>query len=216
MTAPTSSLSAIQALGLYDGIGDVYVAKVLTKGDATTPPTYETPILACEGVQISLAPSYAEGTQSASNRVIRKIKRLTSMALTVQYPRMLPEVLAYINGRALDAKGGEVVGDAISPEFAVGVRATRDDGTDVMRWLLMGSLTEGNLDHATREDGTIAYQIPTLEGTFIPIAYEHTEGEGATVLKVHPVQYKVDTAAESAGYAAATFFAAVVGPWTTE
>lgn len=210
MSAPVSTLDAIQAMGLYDGIGDVYVAKITNKGTAETAPTYETPILACEGVQVSLQPQYAEGSQSASNRVIRKSRRLTSITVTVQYPRMLPDVMAYIHGRTLDANGGEVVGDNVSPEFALGIKATRDDGTAVMRWLLMGTLSEGNLDHATREDGTIAYQIPTLEGSFLPLAYEYNEGS----VKVHPVQYKADTAAEDGAWTEDNFFAAVRGPWS--
>jgi len=211
MSAPVSTLNAIQAMGVYDGLGDIYLAKMTDKGNASTPPTWETPILACEGVQISLQPQYAEGSQSASNRVIRKQKRLTSLSVTVQYPRMLPEVMAYIHGRSLDANGGETVGDNISPEFAMGIKATRDDGTVVMRWLYMGTLTEGNLDHATREDGTITYQIPTLEGSFLPISYEHTEGG----VKVHPVQYKLDTENSGAAWTEDTFFAAVVGPWAS-
>ena len=211
MSAPVSTLDAIQAMGLYDGIGDIYVAKMTNKGTQDAAPTYEDPILACEGVQISLQPQYAEGSQSASNRVIRKSKRLTSISVTVQYPRMLPKVMAYIHGRSLDASGGEVVGDNVSPEFALGVKATRDDGTVVMRWLLMCTLSEGNLDHATREDGTIAYQIPTLEGSCLPLAYEYAEGD----VLVHPIQYKADTADEDCDWTEDNFFQAVRGPWSS-
>lgn len=218
MSAPVSTLDAIQAMGLYDGLGDIYLARMTNKGTGTAAPTYETPILACEGVQVSLQPQYAEGSQSASNRVIRKSRRLTSISVTVQYPRMLPEVMAYLHGRKLDSNGGETVGDNVSPEFAVGIKATRDDGSAVMRWLHMCTLSEGNLDHATREDGTIAYQIPTLEGSALPLAYEYSEpalDEGGEAVKVHPIQYKVDTAKSGAKWTEDNFFKQVVGPWST-
>ena len=130
---------------------------------------------------------------------------------------MLPQVMAYLHGRKIDANGGETVGDNVSPEFAVGIKATRDDGSAVMRWLFMCTLSEGNLDHATREDGTIAYQIPTLEGSALPLAYEYDEpalDTGSDAVKVHPIQYKADTAEAGGKWTEDNFFTAVVGPWS--
>lgn len=211
MPRPTSTLAELQELGVFSGLGDVYIAFLTTKGDKSTAPTYETPILAAEGINVTLTPNYAEGSLSASNRTIRKMKILKSVGVSLEYPRIKAAVLAALHGQEIDELGGEAVGDATPADIALGIKATRDDGTMVMRWLFCGQLTEGNNEHQTEEDGAINYATPTLEGDFVPLPYEVTTASGKGM---HVIQYKADTANADCDWTDATFFQAVCGPWT--
>ena len=207
----TSTLAELQALGLYNGVGDVHVAMLKTEDTESTPPVYDTPVVAAEAVSVGLTPEYAEGTQSASNRVIRRTKILKTIGVSVEYPRMKALVRAAVLGRAMDDKGGEVAGDAMAPLCAVGVSATRDDGTMLMRWIYKVRFSEGQRTDKTQEDGTVAYTIPTLDGIGVPTTYLHTGKDGK---KVHIVQYVADTANADCTWTPDTFFAQVVGPWS--
>ena len=205
-----STLEMLQELGLYVGMGDIYLAKMLTKGTASVPPTYAAPYLACEGISCGLTPQYAEGKQAASDRMIRKTKILTGMNIKLEYPRVLPEVRCDMLGRTMDANGGELIGDGMAPDFAVGVCATRDDGTKMMRWIYDVQFAEGDTQMKTMEDGTIEYQIPTIDGVGSRLAYEHALEDGKTV---RLTEYVYDTAGKESPMTAEAFFAAVQAPW---
>lgn len=206
-----STLEKLQALGLYAGMGDIYLAKVTSEGTSSVPPAFETPYLACEGIKCGLTPRYAEGKQPASDRMIRNIKIMVGMDVKLEYPRVLPHVRCDVLGRTLTADGAELVGDGMPPKFAVGVCATRDDGSKLMRWIYMVQFAEGETTMETMEDGTIKYQIPTLEGTGERIAYEHKLDGGKTV---RLTEYVYDTAGKDAPMTAETFFSKVQTPWT--
>lgn len=206
----TSTLAELQALGLYNGVGDIYVAMLKTEDTETEAPIYDTPVVAAEAVSIGLTPEFAEGTQSASNRVIRKLKILKTMGVALEYPRMKATVRAAVLGRAMDDKGGEVAGDAMAPLCAVGVSATRDDGTQLMRWIYKVRFAEGQSTDKTQEDGALTYTIPTMEGVGVPTTYLHAGADGK---KAHIVQYVADTANAECKWTPETFFAKVVGPW---
>lgn len=205
-TTFAADLAALQALGLYTGVSDVYIAIQSAEGTSTTPPTYEAPFLACELTEVGLTPTYSEGKLAASNRSIRKRKVLTGMTTKVSYPRMLPEKRAKVLGH--DIVGSrEILSDGAAPKCAVGIAETRDDGTMVMRWVLQGEFAEGEVSAKSEEDDTISYTIPTLEHTATRIAYRMTVGEGRIV---RPVEIICDTAlAANKDVTPETFFAAV-------
>ncbi len=211
-TPVTSNLEQLVQLGLYTGMGDIYLARMTKEDTATTPPEYAMPYLAMEGIRCGLTPQYAEGSQSASNRTIRKIRMLTGIDVALEYPRELPEVRCDVLGQQMDENGGERGGDGMAPLFAVGVMATRDDGTSLMRWIYKVRFSEGNAEMRTEEEGTIAYQIPTLEGKGVRLAYEAARTDGK---KEHLVQYKMDTANAKCKMTPEAFFAKVQGPWDT-
>ena len=207
----TSNLEKLNELGLYVGMGDIYLAKMTKEDTPTTKPEYGTPYLACEGITAGLTPKYAAGTQSASDRTIRNLNLLTGMDVKVEYPRVLPEVRCDMLGRERDESGGELVGDGMAPLFAVGVYATRDDGTYLMRWIYKVRFSEGKTDMKTMEDGTIAYQIPTLEGKGVRLAYRHATASGK-ILRL--TEYVYDSAGKEKPMTPAEFFSAVRYPWT--
>lgn len=189
-TTFAADLAALQALGLYTGVSDVYIAMQTSEGTNASAPTYDTPFLACEATEVGLTPSYQEGKLSASNRSIRKRKVLTGMVTKVSYPRMAADKRAQVLGH--DVSGGkEILSDGAAPKCAVGVAETRDDGTMVMRWVLQGEFAEGEVSAKSEEDDAISYQIPTLEHTATRVAYRMSVGEGRTV---RPVEIICDTA----------------------
>ena len=210
MEGITSNLELLSALGLFVGMGDIYLARMTKEDTASTPPEYATPYLAMEGIRCGLTPQYAEGKQSASDRTIRNIRLLTGMDVAMEYARVLAEVRCDVLGRTMDERGGELVADGMAPYFGVGVLATRDDGTCLMRWIYKVRFSEGAGEMRTMEDGTITYQIPTLEGKGVRLAYGVARGEGKIE---HPVQYEMDTANGKCKMDVNSFFAQVQGPW---
>lgn len=205
-----SNLELLNELGLYTGMGDIYLAEMTTEDTATTPPAYATPYLACEGITCGLTPQYAEGSQSASDRTIRKLSMMTGMEIKAEYPRVLPAVRCHMLGREMDANGGELVGDGMPPLFAVGVYATRDDGTYLMRWIYKVRFHEGATNMKTMEDGAIEYQIPTIEGDGVRLSYRHETAGGSTV---RLTEYVYDSAGQESPMTPETFFSQVRGPW---
>ena len=210
LTTVNSTLEELVKLGLFNGMGDIYLAMMTKEDTATTKPEYGTPYLACEGITCGLTPQYAQGKQSASNRTIRNLSMMTGMDVKVEYPRVLPAVRCHMLGRELDANGGELVGDGMAPLFAVGVYATRDDGTYLMRWIYKVRFHEGTTNMQTMEDGTLNYQIPTIEGNGVRLSYIH---KGANGKPVCLTEYCYDSAGKENPMTPEEFFAQVRGPW---
>ena len=105
------------------------------------------------------------------------------------------------------ANGNEILGDKAQPKCAVGVCETRDDGTMVMRWILQGEFSEGEVTATTEEDDTLSYTIPTLEHAGVRVPYRMSIGNGAYM---RPVEIICDTALEAnQAVTPEKFFAAV-------
>ena len=205
-----SSAALLNELGLFVGMGDVYLAEMTTEDTAATPPVYGTPYLAVEGISCGLTPVYAEGSLNASDKSVRSLKMMTGMDVAMESPRVLPKVRCHVLGREMDENGGELVGDGMPPLMAVGVYATRDDGTYLMRWIYKVRFSEGKTDMKTGEDGTIAYQIPTLEGKGVRLAYRHKTAGGKTV---RLTEYVYDSAKQEEPMTPEEFFSQVRYPW---
>lgn len=205
-TTFAADLAALEVLGLFTGVSDIYAAMMTKEGSASEPPTYDKPFLLCETTEAGLTPTYAEGKLTASNRSIRRRKMLTGMTTKVSYPRVTAANRAKVLGRAVSG-GREIIGDGMTPKCAIGLSETRDDGTMVMRWILQGEFAEGDVTAKSEEDDTIAYTIPTLEHTSVRVAYRMALGDGTFV---RPVQIVCDTAlAANKAMTPETFFASV-------
>ena len=211
-TPVVGTLAQLQALGINDGVGDIYAAIMSTEDTGTSAPTYGDVDLIAEAVDFSLTPNYAETTKSASNRTIRKLKRLTTIDFSATIPRITPAMRQRYFGRVVDANGGELVSDTLAPLCAIGVCITRDDDTKFMVWLLKARLNEGALSAKTREDGTIEYQDQTIEASGVKLSYMWTDSD---TNEHSVVMYAADTADESCQWTESTFFAAVRAPWST-
>ena len=211
-TPSPGTLAQLQNLGLYDGVGDIYAALMTTEDTTTSVPVYGDVDLIAETVDFSLTRNYAESTKSASNRTIRKIKRLTTVDFSATIPRMTAAMRQKYFGHVVDANGGELIADALAPQCAIGLCETRDDDTVLMRWLLKVRLNEGDVSASTREDGTIEYHDPTIEGSAVKLTYVYTDSANH---EWGIVEYMADTADENCQWTRDTFFAQVRGPWST-
>ena len=132
----TSSLEQLQTLGLYNGVGDIYLAMMTKEGTETEKPTFTKPQVAAEGVEVGLTPVYSEGSQSASNRTVRKVKILMGYDVRIAYPRMLAAIRDYILAHTRDAKGGSVMGEGRSTASIWNTRRRGHQGDARRRHLL--------------------------------------------------------------------------------
>lgn len=205
-TTLTSTLDELQPLGVFTGMGDIYIAVMTTPDSPTSAPDYAAPILAAEGVSFGITPEYAEGSLSASDRTIRKRKMPTGYTIRMEYPRIKAAVRAYLLGHAVDAKGGALLSDADAPYVAVGYAARRDSGKPLCRWLYKVKFSEQTIEDKTAEDGTIDYRIPVLEGDCVRCDNLITLPDGSCV---RPLRYDADLEDESCTWTEETFFAAV-------
>ena len=152
--------------GIFTGMLDVYVAKMLTDDSASTKPTYGAPQVLGMGIEVSITPNYAEGELYASNVVARRTRRITSYSVTINTEAMDPALVAYATGRTKDANGAQLIkGDNVSGKVALGLVRTKDNGAKEYWWLYKGELAEAAVSART-STASIEYQTPSLEGTF--------------------------------------------------
>lgn len=196
-------------LGLYNGVTSM-VAAIMDKEDTTsTSPEYGKVFLCGEGIEYGLTPKHAEGELYGSNTAIRKDSVINTYDFKANLARILPNAANLLLGRVVDKNGVELVSDRVAPYVAIGFAATRDDGSRVYHWLFKGRLKEETVTFKTKS-GSIEYQTPTLEGTFVHRRDEVTITEGEKTIKMHPLIAKLDTAGgPEQETLAKTFFASV-------
>lgn len=206
-----STLEDIQKLGLFTGMGDIYMAIITKMETPTEAATYGKPQLIAEGISFGLTPVYAEGKVSASDRSIRKTKNPTGYTLKMEYPRILAAVRSYLLGHRVDAKGGELLGSGVEPPYvAIGYSATRDSGKPMLRWLYKVRFTEQTLEDKTEEEGTLDYRIPILEGDCVRCDNKIAiKGENGETEYVRPLRYDADLEDPNCTWTEQTFFEAV-------
>lgn len=207
--SPISTEALLKALGVYTGLTKLYVAFITKAETSTTLPEYETAQVASELVEIGITPEYATGQLNASDNSIRDTSLVSRYTVRINSPRLVPAMRKKMLGRLMTSNGLEVIGDNTEgPDLAIGYAANRDDGTRQMRWLLKGHFKEITITDKTKERGTIAYQVPVLEGTFTPIDTECViDGK-----KTKPIMVEGDTSTGGTTMKAADFFKQVQLP----
>lgn len=205
-TTLTSTLTDLQGLGVFTGMGDIYMAPIATAETPTTPAVYGDPQLIAEGVSFGITPNYAEGSLSASDRTVRKRRMPTGYSIKIEYPRIKAAIRAYLLGHAVDSRGGALLSDADSPYVAIGYAAHRDSGNPVCRWLYKVKFSEQAIEDKTGEDGAIEYRVPVLEGDAVRCDNVVTLADGKAV---RPLRYDADLEDEACTWTEETFFAAV-------
>ncbi len=151
--------------GIFTGILDVMVAKITTPDSATAAPTYDTPRVLGQGIEVTISPQYAEGELNASNVVVRRAKKVQKYNIKTGVASVLPETLNYVLGRQKDANGVVILGgEAVeTPYMAVGLARTKDNGAKELWWLYKAQFSEPETSGKTEVVGNIEYQTPTLE-----------------------------------------------------
>lgn len=154
------------AVGYYEGVLDVYYAKMTAEDTATTAPTYGTPAILGKSISVQITPRYIEGSLYASNVRVRNEHRLDGYDVSINLDQVANGPRRDVLGRTADAKGVEVLtGDTKAPYVAIGFARTKDNGSKELWWIYKGKFTEATAEAATRGD-SIEYQTPTLEGSF--------------------------------------------------
>lgn len=200
---PISSEELLKALGVYTGLTKLYVAFMTKAETSTALPEYETAQVASELVEIGITPEYTTGQLNASDNSIRDSSVVAKYTVRINSPRLVPAMRKKMLGRLTTGDGLEVIGDNTEgPDLAIGYAANRDDGTQQMRWLLKGHFKEITITDKTKERGTIAYQVPVLEGTFTPIDTDCVIGGK----KTKPIMVEGDTSTGGTTMKAADFF----------
>lgn len=181
----------LMGLGLFSGVTDLAFAIMEQEETDTVPPKYGDVMLLGENVETGLTPTYAEGKQSASNRSVREARIMTSLTLRATASALHYKSRAAVLGRPVDSSGVEAVSDAMPPLCAVRYAGTRDDGTQLIRWILKCRASELTVTDKTSESGSIAYQLPIIEFQGVRRADAITTADGQ---KVHPIVFELDTA----------------------
>lgn len=152
--------------GIYTGMLDVYVAKMLTEDSTASAPTYDAPKMLGMGIEVTITPNYIEGELYASNVAARRAKRINNYTVKINTESMPPELVAYATGRTVDSNGVQIIAGSNRPgKIALGFTRTKDNGKKECWWLYKGELAEAAVTAKTAS-GSIEYQTPALEGTF--------------------------------------------------
>lgn len=151
--------------GVFTGTTDIYMAMMTTPETATEAPMYDDPIVLCKSVEVSLGPSYKEGSLYASNARVRNAKRIDFYEGELTGDQISQANIAKILGRKIDTSGVQVIdGYAEAPYVAIGLGFTKDNGAMELWWLPRCKFAEQEVDRQSEND-SIEYQTPKLSFT---------------------------------------------------
>lgn len=153
-------------VGYYEGVLDVYYAKMTVEDTAAAAPTYGTPAVLGKSINVTITPQYREGSRYASNHKVRNVRRVDSYEVSITADQIVAAVRRDILGRDADAKGVEkITGDQEAPYVAIGFAITKDNDTKEYWWLYKGKFGEMETNQNTAGE-SIEYRDVALSGTF--------------------------------------------------
>ena len=125
-------------------------------------------------IEVTITPQYAEATLEASNRVVRRSKRIKAYSIKANVDTVSPEMKDYVLGRKKDKNGVTILdGSTDAPSVAIGLCRTKDTGAKELWWLYKGqNETSGKTDKV----GSTEYQTPTLEAVCDRRIYDNALG----------------------------------------
>lgn len=159
-------MASTYEVGYFNGVLDVYYAKMSTEDSAAAAPTYGTPAVLGKSIEVTITPQFREGSLYASNARVRNVNVLDSYEVSLNVDQVVASVRRDILGRTADNKGVETLdGGDNAPYVAIGFAVTKDNGTKELWWLYKGKFSEIEKTAATAND-SIEYQTPTLSAVF--------------------------------------------------
>lgn len=153
-------------IGYYEGIGRMYCAVMTVEETLSTPAQYGAVRLMGEGIAYKIAPKYIEGKLPASNRYLRDKRKLVGYEVEINVARVLPDVLADIEGRVRDGNGVSKIGAGDPPYLALVFEVPLDDGNSELWQIYKGKLLSPDRESKTRED-KLEWGSHTLKGEFM-------------------------------------------------
>ena len=128
-----------KTIGIFTGVLDVYVARYATEDTTAAAPTYDPPKVLGASIEVTITPQYAEATLEASNRVVRRSKRIKAYSIKANVDTVSPEMKDYVLGRKKDKNGVTILdGSTDAPSVAIGLCRTKDTGAKELWWLYKG------------------------------------------------------------------------------
>lgn len=160
------------AITEYRGITDLVYAEVTNdNNEAEGGYTAGTPKSLAGVAEISRTTESSSEAHYYNNVPAIVIDSTGSDELTITTSAIPLDVLAEITGQYYDSTTGMMVeGERKNKYFAIGYRAKKTDGTEVLVWRLKGTFGIPDTTHATEDDGTDANG---QELTFTGIATTH-------------------------------------------
>lgn len=168
---------AEKTIGIFTGVLDVYVARYATEDTTAAAPTYDPPKVLGASIEVTITPQYAEATLEASNRVVRRSKRIKAYSIKANVDTVSPEMKDYVLGRKKDKNGVTILdGSTDAPSVAIGLCRTKDTGAKELCWLYKGQFSENETSGKTDKVGSTEYQTPTLEAVCDRRIYDNALG----------------------------------------
>lgn len=158
--------------GYFYGILDIYVALMTGADTPTARPTYGAYEVMGKTIEAQITPNYKEGKVYASNVSTRNEKRVDSYTVSLNLDKVPYAMREKILGRYKDANGVQIVkGTQQAPYVAIAFALTLDDGSLELWTLYKGKFAEPSQVGHT-DSGSMTYQHPTIEATFIRREYD--------------------------------------------
>ena len=192
------SKSSFKKIGVLIGVRDLVFAQV-TSDDATGI-VYAQDIKQAPGViEIALTAQISEDQLGADDNAYYEIMNAKDgYEVSITQASLGSDMNSYLLGSTVDASGVEVESkDDIAPYVAMGFKSARSDGSDDYIWLYKGKFAPGDETFHTKEQGSVNWQTPVLNGKFGPRVYDGK------------IRARVNSEDQAASAVIATFFDAV-------
>lgn len=157
---------AVQSIGYYEGVLDIYYALMKTEDATAAAPDYDPFKLLAKSIEVTITPRFREGTLYASNSAVRREKRIEGYDVSLNVDQVPASERAVLTGRHTDSNGVQIVkGKQNAPHVAIAFAQTKDNDAQELWCIYKGKFSESEKTAKTRGEN-IEYQTPTLEGKF--------------------------------------------------
>lgn len=151
---------------MFTGLAGVYVAGMTEQSGV---PKYSAGFKLGEGMTVSIAPQYAEGSVYGDNRRVKYKKKFKNANLTVGVTRVPKEAESVMFGREANDETGTVIsnGGDEAKYVGFGCYATEEEEVDVKYtavWLYKVKFTDPG-DEFETEGENIVFKTPSLTGS---------------------------------------------------
>ncbi len=155
-----------QNIGYYYGVLDVHIAFMNKRDTSTSAPEYGDVEIMGASIEVKLTPRYRDGRLDASNRVVRRTKRIDGYDVEVNLDQIRAAVRDRMFARKKDANGVQMLGAGGDPNpCAIGFALTKDNDAQELWWLYKGQFSEQEISAKTAGE-KIEYQTPKIKGSF--------------------------------------------------
>jgi phi13 family phage major tail protein len=132
------------------GLDDLYIAEVT---DGSSSYSAESPEYFAPAAEASISPAFNREVQYADDRPFDVVQSEGESEIQLTVTALPPEMLAQVLGETFDSGSGRVFDTAdpsSAPEYALGFRSKKSDGTYRYYWFLKGRFSKPSEEFATQ------------------------------------------------------------------